>query len=102
MEAGKSLFDKQCFSMTAAELAAFPDITLQIDGVDLVMEPRNYLLNGYGDADFDAYCLGVEKTGPGGLQILGDTTLENYLTIFDREKKRIGWAPVNKANCGSL
>eukprot|EP00041_Stephanoeca_diplocostata_P031233 m.968662 g.968662 ORF g.968662 m.968662 type:complete len:498 (-) comp23918_c0_seq1:2325-3818(-) len=96
-----SLFDGACYDMTDAELGAFPDLTLNIDGVSLPMPPRNFLLQGYAPhATPTQFCLGVAKTSPGGLQILGDTTLSLYYTAFDRANKRIGWAPVNTSTCG--
>jgi hypothetical protein len=48
------------------------------------------------------YCLGIRNTGSGGMLIIGDTTMEDYLVVFDREQNRIGWAPVNTKTCGSL
>ena len=101
--AGKSFFDGACYNMTAADIAPFPNFVLNVPGIGIKMTPANYLLQGYGTkAPLSEYCLGVEKTGPGGLQILGDTTLENYYVAFNRTAKSIGWAPVNLDNCGSV
>ena len=89
--------------MTDAEVAQFPNITLAVTNVPLVMQPRRYLLQGYAlNSKPSEYCLAITKTGPGGLQILGDTTLEDYYIVFDRAQKRIGWAPVNTDMCGSI
>ena len=58
--------------MTEAELAQFPNMTLAVTNVPLVMQPQRYLLQGYAlHSKPSEYCLAVTKTGPGGLQILG-------------------------------
>lgn len=94
-----TLFDGQCFNYTQAELAQFPSIVLHVDGesaqVDLLMAPSQYIVlqpNG-------SYCYGIKDTGPIGLSIVGDTTLQRYYTIFDNTKRRVGWAPVRSENC---
>lgn len=77
LSSGKGLFDKACFAMSDAEFAAFPLLTLNLPGVTLNMTAANYLLKGYLPGSTPSqYCLGIDETGPGGLQILGDTTLE--------------------------
>ena len=48
------------------------------------------------------YCLGIRPTGPGGFLIIGDTIMERFYVIFDNVHNQIGWAPVNKKNCGSI
>ena len=39
----KSLFDGGCFTFTAAEIAAFPNVTLGITDKGLQMPPSSYL-----------------------------------------------------------
>ena len=84
----------------------FPDLQFQMDN-DLVlkMTGKDYLLAGdvravkQGDASL--VCLAVRRTGEQFL-IIGDTLMRNYYLAFDRTHNQIGWAPVNKANCGSV
>ena len=98
----ETLFDGKCFDFTAAQIAAFPNITISVPSIDLVMTPKNYILFEYG-VNFKPgqYCLGISSTGPQGLQIVGDTLLENYLTVFDQTNQKIGWAPVSN-QCGNI
>lgn len=105
--ADQTIFDDLCFELTAADIAAYPDITLELSGeqgvVELAMTPSQYLLLGDKRAKSATQsCLGVRPTGKGGFLIIGDTTMQNYYLIFDNAQERIGWAPVNTDNCGSL
>lgn len=45
--------------------------------------------------------LGISNTGANGLQIVGDTLMENYYVVFDQKNTRIGWAPVSD-QCGQV
>lgn len=97
----KTLFDGACFEMSLEEIAAFPDFQIQIPGITLDMTPKDYLLLNQPGAPAGSRCLGVGVIG-GGLQIIGDTVMQNYVVEFDIENTRIGWAPVNTKTCGSL
>eukprot|EP01061_Rhynchopus_euleeides_P034454 TRINITY_DN58269_c0_g1_i1.p2 TRINITY_DN58269_c0_g1~~TRINITY_DN58269_c0_g1_i1.p2 ORF type:complete len:429 (+),score=160.78 TRINITY_DN58269_c0_g1_i1:37-1323(+) len=98
----RSIFDSYCYDYTPQQLATFPNMSLALNGVNLGMEPRNYLLQGQPSEAPGVYCLGIRDTGRGGLLIIGDTTMENYYMVMDRENSRIGWAPVNRTTCGSV
>lgn len=81
----------------------FPPITVSLQNIDLTMDWRTYLLtNSPFDANQSDYCLGILSTGPTGFTIIGDTTMQNYYVIFDRTNTQIGWANVNRDNCGAL
>ena len=103
-----TLFDSQCFEMSEAQMAAFPPLSIELGGgVTLDMHAEDYLLLDAPGHDGDGLrCLGVRPTssGPGALLIIGDTTMRNYYVVYDRRAghKQIGWAPVNKKNCGSI
>jgi hypothetical protein len=77
-----TLFDGQCFNYTQEQLAQFPTITLHVQGetahqVDLIMSPDQYIvLQPDG-----SYCYGIKDTGPFGLSIIGDTTLQRYYSM---------------------
>jgi len=98
----QTLFDNKCYVFSPNQVAAFPNITIAVQGIDLVMNAANYILLNYG-VNFKPgqSCLGIASTGPQGLQIVGDTLLENYYTVFDQVNQRIGWAPVSNA-CGNV
>ena len=70
-------------------IAAGEDSTL----VDLAVPPSDYLMFYEGQ-----YCLGIAPTASLGV-ILGDVFLQSYYVAYDRYNARLGFAPVNQANC---
>lgn len=98
----KGLLDGGCQTMTEAEVAAFPQLTLGITKGGLEMSPSKYLLPDDPRASAQGQlCLGIRDTGAHGFFIVGDTTMSGYYVAFDREKSRIGWAK-RTSSCGSL
>merc|ERR1712146_869054 len=98
-------WENKCFSLTDAELDAYPPLSLQLDGISLDMTSRDYLLLGSPLAgSAGQYCLGIRDGGSAGGSgfIIGDTTMRHYYLVFDLAQKRIGWGKVSKDNCGSL
>lgn len=95
-DGSKTFFDGFCYSLSNAQLNQFPPIQLNINGVLLNMTATDYILQ---ETTKGVYCLGIMNTGRGGLNIIGDTVLQNYYTLFDNVQYRLGWAPVNAANC---
>lgn len=94
-----TIFDNQlCFPMSQAQREAYPDLTLTFDpNTKVTMSHKEYIIEfvpGSGK-----YCLGVINTGPTGFTIIGDTTMAPYTMLYDRVQNRLGFAPVNKANC---
>ena len=101
----KALWQNECVELTEAEIEAYPSLTMKLQGVDLEMSARDYLLLGSPLAEKgDQYCLGIRDGGSAGGSgfIIGDTTMRNYYLVFDLEGKKIGWGRVNKDNCGSI
>ena len=102
----KALWNDTCVGLSDAEVDAYPDLGIQLDGTTLNMTARDYLLLGSPLASSaDQYCLGI-KSG-GNLFIIGDTTMRNYYLVFDQRNysnQRIGWGPVNRkeGGCGSI
>lgn len=92
-----SFFNGGCHNLTASELAAYPPLQLQFGSVTLSMPPRSYLVEH--PAHNNARCLGIISTGPGGFLIIGDTTLWEFTTIFDRTNQRVGFAQVDVNGC---
>jgi len=91
-----------CFAMTEAEIAAYPTVTLNIQGINIVMPPSTYLTRFDPESNSPfTYCNAIRNTGFGGLLIIGDTSMSGYYVIFDNVNTRIGWATVNTENCGS-
>jgi len=97
-----TLFEGGCYDLTAAEMAAYPDINFNIDSFQLTIKPSDYLV--YRD-DINTKCLGILSTGTaaqGGIFIIGDTVMQEYYSIFDNTNNKIGFAPVNKQMCGNI
>eukprot|EP01094_Clydonella_sp_ATCC50884_P014066 TRINITY_DN2441_c0_g1_i1.p2 TRINITY_DN2441_c0_g1~~TRINITY_DN2441_c0_g1_i1.p2 ORF type:complete len:459 (-),score=144.92 TRINITY_DN2441_c0_g1_i1:38-1414(-) len=90
------LWSGECYKYTSEEIAAFPSMQLDINGVKLNMTGADYVVNN-GTAGIS--CLGIKDTGLVGLTIIGDTTMQEYYVLFDRENKRLGWAPVDADAC---
>jgi hypothetical protein len=100
--AGQTWFDNVCLDFTQEQIDMFPNITMSVQGIELTMTPRNYILLNYGvNYKPGQSCLGIDNTGTGGLFIVGDTLLENYYVVFDQQNTRIGWAPVS-SQCGNI
>lgn len=102
----KALWANECVSLTDAEVAAYPPLSLQLDaGVSLRMSSADYLLLGSPLATkAGQYCLGIRDGGHAGGSgfIIGDTTMRNYYLVFDLAEGRIGWGNVSTTGCGSV
>lgn len=95
----------QCADLTEAQVDAFPPLALRLDGLDLNMTSRDYLLRGSPlAASAGQFCLGIRDGGSAGGSgfIIGDTTMRSFYLVFDLAQKRIGWGKVNRDTCGSL
>ena len=100
----KSLLKDGCWTVTPAEAAAFPSMSLGITPKGLHMPPSTYLRTGdpaCASAPAGSVSFGIRDTGATGFLIIGDTTMENYYVAFDRKNNKIGWANRTDA-CGSL
>eukprot|EP00927_Polykrikos_kofoidii_P073540 TRINITY_DN69571_c0_g1_i1.p1 TRINITY_DN69571_c0_g1~~TRINITY_DN69571_c0_g1_i1.p1 ORF type:complete len:421 (-),score=81.92 TRINITY_DN69571_c0_g1_i1:211-1392(-) len=98
----EDLWATKCVALSEAEVDAYPPLTFQLDGIEIAMSSRDYLLLGSPLAESAGqYCLGIRDGGDAGF-IIGATTMRNYYLVFDFAQKRIGWGKVNKEACGSL
>jgi len=93
----KTFFDGQCYTVSSQQLQSFPDLSLVYDDVPMVLPPTSYLLPKVGDKS--KLCLGIQNTGSDGLLIIGDTTMQQYYTVFDVDNNNLSIAPLNKQNC---
>lgn len=95
---GGDIFKGECVSLTQAELDAYPTIDVHLaPGIVLPVSPEYYLPKGYCWNDERSLGIGPESESYGTL--LGDVFMKNFLTVFDRENARMGFAPVH--NCPS-
>ncbi|KAJ8612923.1 hypothetical protein CTAYLR_006201 [Chrysophaeum taylorii] len=101
----EDLFDNVCLDLTDDQVDAYPDLLLRLEGIDLTMTSRDYLLRGSALATtYAQYCIGIRDGGSDGGSgfIIGDTTMRNYYVIFDAVNSTVGWVPVNPETCGSI
>lgn len=89
LHGNKTIFDGECFTLSDSEIAQYPSLTMELDGVSLAYPPQEYLMKMY-------YC----KKGEVGLgvsieadwTIVGAKLLQLYDTLYDRVNMRIGFA----------
>ena len=81
------------------EIDTYPNLSLNIDGLNYDITPRNYILR----FDGDACSLGLESSPfLKSMFILGDVFLRNYYTHFDYEGSRVGFAKPSRSNGKSV
>ncbi len=87
---------------TFGDISQLPTITLTLagkkDSSDIILEipPQVYLKNmGHNNLIF-----GFREASDGETIIFGQTLMDNYYIVFDRENKQIGFAP-NTGLCGN-
>merc|ERR1712187_1110083 len=79
------------FDMSDAEVGRYPPLKFQLDGLELEMTSRDYLLRGSPiAASAGQYCLAIRNGGRTGF-IFGATTMRNYYVFCDKKERRIGW-----------
>jgi len=66
------------------DLSSFPDLTLSLDGYDLILSPYQYLL-WYSDC----YYWGISSSS---IPIIGNVALQGKLVVFDKEANQLGFA----------
>ena len=79
--------------MTSSQIAAFPVLTIAMNGASIDIPPQQYLVDGYcGEVGY--FALAIEPYNYKSI-ILGDTVHRPYMVIYDRINSRIGFAQSN-------
>ena len=95
-----------CVSLSSEDLKKLPTISFAVGDerekdrhVMLEFEPEEYMIEYYrGGKNYR--CIGIMGLdGIGGLVILGNTVMQKYITVYDRENYQIGFAKAAR-NCG--
>ncbi len=82
----------------------FPTISLSLSGAALRLElPPSVYFVAYRDPALghSVYCLGIQPAGH-ERTVLGDTLLRGFSTVFDLDRRRIGFARPNRTRCGPV
>merc|ERR1712023_222695 len=70
--------------ISESELSSYPDLTLALDGYDLVLSPSQYML--WYD---DCYYWGISSSS---VPIIGNVALQDKLVVFDKATNTVGFA----------
>eukprot|EP01114_Cavostelium_apophysatum_P013049 TRINITY_DN3078_c0_g1_i1.p1 TRINITY_DN3078_c0_g1~~TRINITY_DN3078_c0_g1_i1.p1 ORF type:complete len:586 (+),score=131.58 TRINITY_DN3078_c0_g1_i1:50-1759(+) len=90
---GNTIFTPgMCSGITPDIIALFPNISFNLAGAGNLSVPPEMYFFGYKGY----YCFGISPVDGVGA-ILGDVFMQNFNVLFDRENKRVGFAPVQ--NC---
>ena len=93
-----------CVSLSVEDLQKLPTLSFQVGGnndenVKLEFEPWEYMIEYKRDGK-RFRCIGIMGLdGLGGLVILGNTVMQKYVVVYDRQNGRIGFAKAAK-KCG--
>mmetsp|Transcript_32640 Transcript_32640/g.81838 ORF Transcript_32640/g.81838 Transcript_32640/m.81838 type:complete len:481 (-) Transcript_32640:298-1740(-) len=91
-----TIFQTTCFKQgptVQALLDRMPAIHLVFEGQELQWLARDYIPRVVDVHSNELFCLGIRPSEKDF--ILGDTFIRGWYTIFDRKRKRVGFAPVD-------
>lgn len=78
-----------------SNLSTLPDVTVQIGGIDYVLTAKDYVLQVSAGGASECVNGFMGMAMPAQLKkavILGDVFIKTYYTVFDLDKKRVGFA----------
>lgn len=90
-----------CTKLVEEDRKKMPTLRFRLDGFDIVLGPEDYLIQYTGKGN-DYWCVGMMALDSlsGGIDVIfGNTVMKKYVTIYDRENKRIGFGE-SKGDCG--
>jgi len=96
-----SIFTGACYDVSTFPFSQYPNITFTLTSssgtFNLILTPSNYMfING------NCLTLSLSADTSGGTTlILGDTFMNSFYVVFDRQNSQVGFAPSNQAKCSS-
>jgi hypothetical protein len=83
-----------CARLTASSLDRMPTLTFQLQGFDIVLSPRDYMIDTSSVTAAGYRCLSImEASLPSGVDIIfGIPIMRKYVIVYDREQSRLGFA----------
>lgn len=90
-----------CTKIADKDRLKLPTVEFALEGFTIKLSPSEYLIN-YASKGPDFWCVGLMALSSmsGGVDVIfGNTVMKKYVTVYDREKQRVGFAESDK-NCG--
>lgn len=85
------IYNGECFTMTDAQIEAFPPLGITFGGnVTILVDGYGYLVPNVTDPT--CYAWGLQDGGPNSLVLHGDVVLKNKYVTFDKSSMQLGWA----------
>lgn len=91
-----------CTRISDEDRKKLPTLKFGVKGFVITLEPSEYLIN-YASKGREFWCVGIMALDSmsGGVDVIfGNTVMKKYVTIYDRENKRVGFAE-SDTSCGS-
>ena len=84
-----------CFGLQPADVASYPPINFEFaGGLTIPLMPSQYMRNGAVYCDHGQFGLGITSGGVADGMIFGGVGMQHFLSVFDRENNRIGFASI--------
>ena len=90
-----------CTRIAEKDRLKLPTMEFALEGFTIKLSPSEYLIN-YASKGPDFWCVGLMALSSmsGGVDVIfGNTVMKKYVTVYDRENERVGFAESDK-NCG--
>lgn len=89
-----------CTRISLDDRRKLPVLTFRVKDLDITLGPEEYLIN-YASKGSEFWCVGIMALDSmsGGVDVIfGNTVMKKYVTVYDRENHRVGFA-VSDKNC---
>lgn len=90
-----------CTRILDSDRVKLPTLKFEVTGFNITLGPSEYLIN-YRSKGPEFWCVGIMALNSmsGGVDVIfGNTVMKKYVTIYDREKHRVGFA-ASDTKCG--